>query len=127
MSSFAITSDGRLQPISSHVNDGGTAACWIALDPISGRYGYVTNNLSNSISSYAIGTNGVVSLLNGVAASASAPNDLAVAVEGNTGYLYAVNAGTGTVGAFRINGDGSLTPLIGGSGLGGRPQGLAAF
>jgi 6-phosphogluconolactonase (cycloisomerase 2 family) len=73
--------------------------------------------------------NGTVTLLNGVAASGSGPNDLAVAVEGQTSFLYAVLAGTGTVGAFLINRDGSLTAIMGDGGLpaGRSAQGLAAF
>jgi 6-phosphogluconolactonase (cycloisomerase 2 family) len=129
LSSFTITNNGHLQPISSHIGDGGTAACWIALEPITGRFAYVANNLSASISSYTVGNNGIVTLLNGVAASGSGPNDLAVASEGNNSWLYVVDAGTGTVGAFHINGDGSLTAITGGSGLpaGRSAQGLAAF
>jgi 6-phosphogluconolactonase len=72
---------------------------------------------------------GVVTLLSGTAASGSGPNDLATAEEAGLSFLYVLDAGTGTVGAFRINGDGSLTPTIGGSGLpaGRSSQGLAAY
>jgi 6-phosphogluconolactonase (cycloisomerase 2 family) len=68
-------------------------------------------------------------LLNGTAATGAGPNDLAVAVEGQTSFLYVVNAATGTVGAFRINGDGSLTPITRGGGLPANrsAQGLAAY
>jgi 6-phosphogluconolactonase len=129
LSSFTITGNGHLQPISSDVADGGTAACWIALEPLAGRFAYVANNLSASISSYTVGSNGVVTLLNGTAAPGSGPNDLAVASEGSNSWLYVVDAGTGTVGAFHINGDGSLTAITGGNGLpvGRSAQGLAAF
>jgi 6-phosphogluconolactonase len=129
LSSFDITGDGHLQPISSHVGDGGTAASWIALEPITGRIAYVANNLSASISSYTVGNNGIVTLLNSTAASGSGPNDLATAQEDGNSFLYAVDAGTGTVGAFHINGDGSLTAIIGGSGLpvNRSSQGLAAY
>jgi 6-phosphogluconolactonase len=128
LSSFTITNNGHLSPISSHVGDGGTAACWIALEPITGRFAYVANNLSSSISSYTVGNNGVVTLLNGVAATSGFPNDLAVAREGSNSWLYVVEAGTGTVGAFRINGNGSLTAITGGGGLPVRAlEGLAAF
>src|SRR5262249_14604894 len=129
LSSFTIASSGQLMPISSHVGDGGTAACWIALEPITGRFAYVANNLSASISSYTVGTTGTVTLLNGIAASGAGPNDVAVAVEGRTSFLYVVDAATGTLGAFRINGDGSLTAITGGAGLpvGRSAQGLAAF
>ena len=129
LSSFTITGNGHLQPISSHVGDGGTAACWIALEPINGKFAYVANNLSASVSSYTVGNNGVVTLLNGTAASGAGPNDLAVAHEGSNSWLYVVDAGTGTIGAFRINGDGSLTAITGAGGLpiGRSAQGLAAF
>ena len=129
VSSFATGNTGHLTPISSHTGDGGTAPAAIALEPIVGRLAYVSNNLSASISSYIVGNNGVVTLLNGTAAAVSAPNDLATAAEGNLSFLYVVDAASGTVGAFRINGDGSLTPLVGGSGLPANrsAQGLAAF
>src|SRR3954467_586747 len=117
LSSFTVTNNGQLSPISSHVEDGGTAACWIAVEPISGRFAFVANNLSNSISSYTVGNNGIVTLLNGVAASSSFPNDLAVAKEGSNSWLYVIEASTGTIGAFHINGDGSLTAIAGGAGL----------
>jgi 6-phosphogluconolactonase (cycloisomerase 2 family) len=129
LSSFTITGNGHLNPISPDVADGGTAACWIALEPLTGRFAYVANNLSASISSYTVGNNGNVTLLNGIAASPPGPNDLAVAHEGSNSWLYVVDAGNGTVGAFHINGDGSLTAITGGSGLpaGRSAQGLAAF
>ena len=128
VSSFTVTTTGELESISSHVSDGGTAACWIALEPTAGKYAYVSNNLSASISSYAVGTNGSVTLIAGSAATASGPNDLATAEEGGASFLYAVEAGSGTVGAFQINlTNGSLTPITGGGGLPTGAQGLAAF
>src|SRR5205807_5126229 len=100
LSSFTIASNGQLSPISSHVDDGGTAACWIALDPITEKFAYVANNLSASISSYTVGNDGSVTLLNGTAASGSGPNDLATAQDNGNSFLYVVVAGTGTVRAF---------------------------
>ena len=128
LSSFTVAG-GDLHPISVSVADGGTAACWIALEPIAGRFAYVANSLSASISSYTVGNNGLVTLLSAVAASGAGPNDLAVAVEGKTSFLYTVLAGTGTVGAFRIKGDGSLTAVPGAGGLpaGRSAQGIAAY
>ena len=116
-SSYGVTTPGQLLTISSHVADGGTAACWIALDP-SGKYAYVSNNLSASISSYLVGQNGSLTLLAPIAATGSGPNDLATAQEGTASFLYVVDAGSGTVGAFQINlTNGSLTAISGGSGL----------
>jgi 6-phosphogluconolactonase len=129
VSSFRITRGGELVSISSHVADGGTAACWIALEPTTGKYTYVSNNLSASISSYLVGSDGSLTLLAPIAATASGPNDLATAEEGGASFLYVVAAGSGTVGAFQINlTNGSLIPLSAASGL---PtfgaQGIAAF
>ena len=129
VSSFSLANTGSLQSISSHVGDGGTAASVIALEPATGKYAYVSNNLSASIASYSVGTDGSVTLLDGSAAVGAGPLDLATATEGGASYLYVLLAGTGTVGAFQVNlASGSLTAITGGSGL---PtpaaQGLAAF
>ena len=130
LSSFLVSQFGALTPISSHVNDGGTAACCIALEPITQRFAYVSNNLSASISSYQVSNAGTVTLLNGTAASPAAPNDLAVTKESGASFLYVVDAASGTVDAFHINlVDGSLTALTGGMGLPANrsAQGLAAY
>jgi 6-phosphogluconolactonase len=113
VSSFEITGlgSGKLQQISASVGDQGTAACWVAIDP-TGQYAYISNNLSDSISSYSIASNGTLTLLAATAATGHGPNDLAVVGEGNAAFLYALDAGDGTVGAFKINlRDGSLTSL----------------
>jgi DNA-binding beta-propeller fold protein YncE len=133
LSSFTITGTGHLLSISSDVGDGGTAACCIALEPITGKFAYVANNLSASIASYTVGNNGTVTLLNATAASPLGPNDLAIATEGGAGFLYVVAAGSGTVRAFQINlTNGSLIAITGSSVFPGFPgttfpQGLAAF
>src|SRR5262249_36644195 len=118
VSSFTILESlesRQLLPISSHVGDGGTAACWIALEPATGNYAFVSNNLSASISSYSV-SNGKVTLLNGAAATPGGPNDLTIVTEGGKSFLYVVAAGSGTVGAFQINlTNGALTALTGSS------------
>ena len=129
VSSFLVTANGHLTPISSDVADGGTAPLAVIVEPLLGKFAYGSNNLSASISSYTVAANGVLALLNGVAASGAGPNDLATAAEGANSWLYVVDGGTGTVGAFHINGDGSLTAITGGSGLPANrsAQGLAAY
>lgn len=79
VSSFKVGNKGRPDAISSDVGDGGTAACCIALEPTAGQYVYVANNLSASISSYAIGKHGALTLVSTSAAGVSGPNDLATA------------------------------------------------
>lgn len=134
VSSFAITRFGTLRQISASVGDGGTAACWIAVEPRKGQYAYVSNNLSNSLSSYSVGSDGSLTLLSAVAATGNGPNDLAAVAEkrrAHASFVYVLDSGSGTVGAFRIHlADGSLTPLQTVSGflpVNDAAQGLAAY
>jgi len=128
VSSFTVTKAGDLHSISSHVGDLGTAACWIALEPTTGKFAYVSNNLSASISSYSVGTNGSLTLLEATAAIASGGNDLATVKEAGASFLYVVAAGSGTVGAFQINlTNGALIPLAAGISAATGAQGLAAY
>ncbi|MBV9826161.1 MAG: beta-propeller fold lactonase family protein [Alphaproteobacteria bacterium] len=121
VSSFKVSATGTLTPISTSVGTGGTATCWVALEPTTGKYAYVSNNLSNAISSFSVGSDGSLKLLNANAAPAptNGPNDLVVVGQDSTSsYLYVLNAGDGTVGAFKINlADGSLTSIGNVSGL----------
>ena len=128
VSSFTITGTGNLQAISASVANGQGTSCWVVLDPKTGRYVYVSNNAGGNISSYSVGADGSLTLLAAVAAVVNRPNDLAVARQGNTSFLYSLN-GDGTVGAFQINGDGSLTSLgtVGGLPVEAGAQGLAAY
>ena len=133
LSSFTITNSGTLQEISADVGDGGTATCWVAIEPMTGKYAFVSNNLSSpgTLSSYSVGGNGSLTLLAATAAPANGPNDLAVAVEGGASFLYALESLTGTVKAWRVNlADGSLTllqPPVAGLPVNAGAQGLAAY
>lgn len=129
VSSFTLTTGGELNAISSHIADGGTAAQSIALEPLTGGFAYVSNNLSASISSYSVATDGSLTLIAGSAAVGGGPNDLATATEGGVSFLYVVYAGSGTVGAYQVNlTNGSLTALTQGSGLPtSAAQGIAAY
>lgn len=130
VSSFTIAKSGNLHPLSKSVGDGGTAACWIALEPVNGQFAYVSNNLSDSISTYSVKPNGRVELVAKIGAPASGPNDLAVASEGGASFLYALNSTSGTVAVFQVDlTDGSLIalPEAGGLPVDNAAQGLAAF
>jgi 6-phosphogluconolactonase (cycloisomerase 2 family) len=90
----------------------------------------VSNNATSNISSYRIGDDGSLTLLEVVAASRAGglPNDLAVAGDRGGSFLYVLYSGVGMVGAYRINDDGSLTSLgeVGGLPIDAGAQGLAA-
>lgn len=84
-----------------------------------GRFVYVTNTGSGSVSGHAIDFDGQIELLDddgrtGVTGDGSTPIDLVISDSGR--YLYNVNSGTHTIGSFRIEPDGSLRrlPFLGG-------------
>jgi 6-phosphogluconolactonase len=123
LSSYEIDRQGRLGLISGSVGTNQTAACWVVLTP-NGRYAYVTNTGSGSVSGYAIDFDGRIALLDedgrtGVTGDGSTPIDLAITDDG--AVLYTLNSGNGTIGVFRIRHDGSLRPLPFVTGL---PSGL---
>jgi 6-phosphogluconolactonase len=125
MSSYAVSPDGGIAPISPVVFTGQTAACWVVVTE-NGRFAYTTNTGSGSISSYTVDRDGSIALLEGVAAdtgAGSAPTDLAL---DDSRHLFVLNSGAGTVGAYRVRGDGRLVPVDVVGGLPGGSTGLAA-
>lgn len=113
-SSYRLTGGGDLNPLSAHVPDTQTAACWVA---ITGNIAWAVNTGSSTISAYQIGAGGELTLVNPVAAStgdATAPIDLAASADGR--FLYVLKSGTGEIAAFAIDGS-KLTPLFTQTGL----------
>lgn len=109
--------------VSASVGTTQTAACWVVVTP-NGRYAYVTNTGSGTISSYGVMRNGRIRLLAAVAAvSPGGPIDAAVAADGRG--LFVLN-GAGTLTSFRIGHDGSLAALGTSPGLPAGTNGLAA-
>jgi 6-phosphogluconolactonase len=134
VSSFGVDFNGMLRAISSDVTNGQGLSCWVVL---AGQYVYISDNGTGgtggigNISTYKEALNGSLSLVAGSAAEVSRPNDMAVAPDGFgiPRFLYVLESGSGSVGAFGINADGSLTLLQAESGLpvSAGAQGLAAY
>jgi 6-phosphogluconolactonase (cycloisomerase 2 family) len=113
VSSYSVQSNGTLTPISSSVPTLGSANCWNVVTP-DGRFVYVSNAGSGSISGFAIGSGGTLTPLPGTVLglnpTGSANIDIAVSSDGK--FLYTLNAGTGAVGMFAIQPtNGTLTDL----------------
>ncbi len=123
VSHYVIRGDGSLSTGAASVPTTESAACW--LDVI-GRFAYVTNTGSDTISGYRISTDGSLELLDadGVTATTDdVPLDMDIALR----FLYVHSTGTDTLGLYQINRDGSLTALAGGvSGLPANSVGVAA-
>jgi len=126
VSSYETNDDGSLDLITGTVADGGAANCWIEATK-NNRYAFVTNTASGTISSYLISPDGSLSLLNSTAAvtgPGTAPIDFALS---NDSHFLFVRLGTkGSVAGFRLESDGSLTPIGTVSGVPAGAQGVAA-
>jgi 6-phosphogluconolactonase (cycloisomerase 2 family) len=109
VSSYSVAGDGTLEPISSRVPTLGAANCWNAITP-DGRFVYVSNAGSSTISGFAIGANGSLSALPGtvVAANPAGATNLDITVTADGKFLYTMNSHNGTIGIFAIQKDGTL-------------------
>lgn len=110
LSSYKVD-DNELEVISASVGTTQTAACWVVVSK-NGKYAYTTNTGSGSISSYRIGKDGSLTLLNptaGLTGMDSRPIDMALSQNGR--YLYALGAGSDTISIFQVKEDGSLKSL----------------
>ena len=114
-----------LEVISGSVPSSQTSACWVAITK-SGRYAYVANTGSGTISTYRIARNGELSVLsNGVSArtgNGSKPQDLALS--GGNRFLFVLAPGAGTVRSFSVKADGSLVAVATAPGIPASAQGL---
>lgn len=110
--------------ISPSVGTTQTAACWVVVTP-NGRYAYVTNTGSGTISSYRIQKTGQLTLAQGIAASSvGGPIDAAISTDGRA--LFVLNAGSNSITSFAVAHDGSLTAAASVAGLPAGSNGLAA-
>lgn len=122
-SSYEILPDLTLQLISGSVANGQVATCWIATNQ---QYAFTANTASSNISSYAVKRGqGTLWLLDAMAGAGNLDIDMTVSADGR--FLYALNAGSGMIGMFRIWADGSLQDLgMADAGLEIYTQGIAA-
>lgn len=102
--------DREANVVSPSVGTTQTAACWVVISK-NGKYAYDTNTGSSSISSFSIGSDGSLTLLDpqaGLTSEGGSPSDMALS--DNSRFLYARSGGTNTISIFRIQADGSLEP-----------------
>jgi 6-phosphogluconolactonase (cycloisomerase 2 family) len=110
-SSYDVSPTGMLTTLTASAPTNQLAACWVVVTK-NGRYAYTANAASGSISGFAIGKDGRLSLLapdgrTAVVGAGSAPIDMAISNNGR--YLYVLGNGSHMISGFRIGEDGSLT------------------
>jgi 6-phosphogluconolactonase (cycloisomerase 2 family) len=112
ISSYALQRNGVLKVVAGSILTGGTAACWHAITP-DGRYVYVSNAGTSTISGFTIGEEGGLTPIGAkvVATQPEGSTNLDIAISQNGKFLYSLNTGTGKVGMFAIKNDGSLLSL----------------
>jgi 6-phosphogluconolactonase (cycloisomerase 2 family) len=104
VTTYRIGQDGTLAGAKSQ-SDGQAALCWIERV---GRFYFVSNTGSNTLSAFRVGGDGRPVLVNAVAANTNTgPIDLASSGD----FLYAETGLTSTVDGFRVNDDGSLSSI----------------
>lgn len=117
--SFQINADGTLTPITRTAKVSQLDPCWLENN---GEFAFTANYTSGTISSFRIGDDGSLTVLDeqagiteelagtpGANAQGSTPLDLGISPDGQ--FLYDVLPGSGRVGAWRIEDDGSLTKV----------------
>ena len=128
LSSYDTDRDGGLATITPSLLAGSErVSCWVVVTA-DGRFAFTTNTGSGSISSYAIGRHGRLSLLDDVAVQqGGAPID--AALSHGSRFLYVLNSAQNRIGAYRVGDDGSLTTLtgFGASGFPAGANGLVAL
>jgi 6-phosphogluconolactonase len=107
-----VASDGTLSPISLGVPTLGNANCWNVVTP-DGRFVYVSNAGSSTISGFTVGKTGALTPVGAtvVGTNPAGSTNLDIAMSADGKFLYTLNSGTGTIGIFAIQPDGTLTSL----------------
>jgi 6-phosphogluconolactonase len=125
VSSYMILPDGILQVITPSEENGQSATCWIAGFR---RRAFTANTASSNISSYRVkALTGDVVLRKAMAGLGNLNIDIDIAVTIHGLFLYALNAGNGTIGMFKITLNGTLIDLgMIDAGLSIYAQGIAA-
>lgn len=126
-SSYTIAGVGGYNAVSASVPTTETAACWTVVTA-NGRWAYMSNTGSGTITGFAISPAGALTRLaeNGESAvlgAGTAPADMALSTSSQ--YLYARNGGNRTISVVAVNADGSLTVI--GGGITGLPSGTVGL
>ena len=127
VSSYRITHDQSLEPVSVGVPDHQSAACWIRITP-NARYAYVSNTGSGTLSSFHVSPHGELTLYQVVAADTGGPRSVPIdlSITRNGKFLYVLSSLIGTVQGYRIEEDGTLTPISSTNGFPISVQGIIA-
>jgi 6-phosphogluconolactonase len=106
--SYDLAGDGSIATITAPIETGQRAACWLVASK-DGRYAFVANAASSSVSTFAVSPAGELTFLRAATIDGMTALDLAQSHDGR--YLYVLAAGTHGIVTFAIGNDGTLTHL----------------
>jgi 6-phosphogluconolactonase len=104
--SYDLDSDGSVSTITAPVETGQRAACWLVASK-NGRFAFVANAASSSVSTFAVSPAGELTDKGAVTIDGMTALDLALSKDGR--YLYVLAAGSHGIVTFRAGADGMLT------------------
>lgn len=116
VAAFSIAPDGALSPVPGSPFPTGLNPVTVAVGG-DGKFLYVANFGSDTISVFAIDSNGGLSPVGSPAPTQDGPSSLAFSPNGQ--FLYVPNFGSGSISAFSVGGDGTLTALGAPTAIGG--------
>jgi 6-phosphogluconolactonase (cycloisomerase 2 family) len=121
VTAYQLQPNAQLQLVDGPVADHQIAPCWMVITN-NGHYAYTSNADSQTISGYAIGQDGTISLLNANGATGTTPADtfpIEESLSRNSRYLYVLDTrlllptpGPATLSGFRIENNGQLSSII---------------
>jgi 6-phosphogluconolactonase (cycloisomerase 2 family) len=112
ISSYTINANGTLSAVSQSLPSFGNGNCWNAITP-NGKWTYVDNSATSSVAGFSVAPNGTLTPIAGTILS-TLPNgstNLDMAISGDGKYLFNVLSGSGGIGVYTINTDGTLNQL----------------
>jgi 6-phosphogluconolactonase len=112
ISAYSVLANGQLSAVSQSVPTLGAANCWNAIAP-NGKWVYVSNAGSNTVSGFSISSTGALTPLGStvLGINPAGSGNLDIAVSADSAYVYTLNSAAGTISIFGIQADGSLTTL----------------
>ena len=113
VSSYKVNPDGTVTAITHSLPTFAAGNCWDAITP-DGRWVYVSNSGSDSISGFNIHKDGSLTPIAGTVLgnNPSGSHNVDIAVTADTKFVYTINSQSGNIGVFAINQtDGTLTNL----------------
>lgn len=96
--SYAGINNGNPAPVLGAVGNNQAAACWVATTN-HGRFAFVTNTASGNISSYYVAPFGAIFVIQEAIPAEKGPTEIIVSE--NNRYVYALNAASNTISAYK--------------------------